>query len=152
MNSPKFRKAKLATALGLSVEALDYHLVNSPDVPPIGDLGAWEVFLAAHGRVETSPTSLREKIARKRLEILTETKEAMARKAARERDETADKGEVRDWMRGFMALLFSELDRVFGMEMPASLKGLSEVEIKKRSDAAITELKATLRKRFEEQL
>jgi len=144
-------KSQWAEVLGITKQALDHHLKN-PAAPKVGDLEGWEMFLAEHGRVGSAPPKLRDAIARKRLAILTKTDEAMARKAAKEKNETADKGEVRTWMRSFMALLFSELDRIFTMEMPSSLKGLSEVEIKKRSDAAIEELKATLKQRFKEQV
>lgn len=144
-------KRHFAALIGITPTDLEHHLQNA-EAPALGDVAGWEAFLAAHGRTGSAPTDLRTKIAKKRLEILTETKEAMARKAAREKNETADKGEVRTWMRSFMALLFGELDRIFGMELPASGKGLSEVELKRRVDVGIKQLKETLRKRFQEQL
>ena len=64
----------------------------------------------------------------------------------------ADKNEVRTWVRSFMALLFGELDRIWCMEMPPTLKGLSEAEMAAKGRAAIAELKEALRAKFQEQI
>jgi hypothetical protein len=51
-----------------------------------------------------------------------------------------------------MLMLFSELSRVFEMEMPPLVKGLSEVEVRKKNSDAISKLKSELRAKFEQMM
>jgi hypothetical protein len=74
----KTTKSSLADALGISRQALNVHL-KSPDAPPVEDLAAWQVYLAAHGRIGSAPAELRHEIAAERLAILKETRAKLAR-------------------------------------------------------------------------
>ena len=146
MKKPTNQK-ELAAALGVSRQTIAHHL-KQPGVPPIGDVKAWQIHLAAHGRDGSAPPDLRRKLAEKRLEILTETKRQLARENAIAEGKTIGKDEVSTGIKSAMALLFGELDRIFCSELPPALKGLPEPEIKARCVASIGQLRATLREKF----
>lgn len=83
----------------------------------------------------------------------TEFKKWQAKREKIKHDKDAgyvvDRDAVDSWIQTRTAIFFGELERVFGGEFPAAAKGLSEIEIKKRSDAAIASLKQGLMKKFE---
>jgi len=75
---PKFTKSALADALGISRQALNVHL-KLPDAPPISDMAAWQILLAAKGRIGSAPKELRHEIASERLAILKASREKLER-------------------------------------------------------------------------
>src|SRR4051812_5918967 len=62
--------SQTAKRLGVSRQLLSAHRKKS-DAPPLGDVAAWEEFLALHGREGSAQPELRKKIAEQRLKLLT---------------------------------------------------------------------------------
>lgn len=146
-NKPPENANQLAKALGVSRQLIAVH-VKHPDHPPFSDVNAWNVFLAAHGKEGSGPPDLKRKLAEKRLEILTETKRQLARENEEAERSVISKAEVSTGIKAGVALMFSELDRLFLNELPPALKGLDELAIKGRCAAAIGKLRDTLREKF----
>ena len=140
-------KSAFAGQLGISRQLLNAHL-RRPDHPKLGDVPGWTAHLAAHGRDGSAPPDLKRKIAEARLAVLKQTERGL-RQANDERDgRTIGKDEVSTGIKSCVALMFSELDRLFLNELPPALKGLDELAIKARCNGAIASLRASLRERF----
>lgn len=79
------------------------------------------------------------------------TKEKAKReKIRRLKDEgkVVERDVVTTGLQGGVALLFSELDRIFLAELPPSVKGLKESAVRAKAEDAIASLREILRKRF----
>lgn len=63
-------------------------------------------------------------------------------------DQVRDIGEVKDGANRAMSIVFSQLDRIFCSELPPALKGLTEIEIRNRSQKEILALQELLRAEF----
>jgi hypothetical protein len=142
-------KAGLAKKLGITPQALNWHLKNSHGTPAVGDVKAWIEFLAQNGREGSAPEDVRRKIADKRYEIL----EQDLIDARRRNDEAAgrmlDAGAVASAIRDAVATMFAELDRIFLTEQPPAVKGLDEVKIRQKNTQYIAELKAVVIEKFD---
>lgn len=66
----------------------------------------------------------------------------------REKEELADRSEIREAARAIRLVMSRELEQTFCAELPAEVKGCSEVEIRDKSKAAIGRLNATLDREF----
>ena len=147
MKTPPKNQKELAARLGVSRQTIAHHL-KQKDAPPIGDVPGWTAHLAAHGRDGSAPPDLKRKIAEARLAVLKQTERGL-RQANDERDgRTISKDEVSTGIKASVALMFSELDRLFLNELPPALKGLDELSIKARCNTAIGQLRQSLRERF----
>lgn len=141
-------KAGLAKKLGITPQALNWHLKHSEDVPPIADISGWVEFLAQNGREGSAPADVRRKIAERRFEIL----EQNLIEAKRRNDEAAgrvlDANQVAAAVRDAVATMFAELERIFLTEQPPAVKGLDEVKIRKKNASYIDELKTVVIEKF----
>jgi len=142
----KFTKTAFADALGISRQALNVHL-KAPDAPPIGDLDAWQIYLAAHGRIGSAPDDLRRAIAQERLDILKETKAKLARQNKVEDDLLMPVADAKRQNSSAWNFVFSELER-FQNELPPILAGLSAVEIYKHLHAFTERMRADAIEKF----
>lgn len=140
-------QAALARTLGITRQALNWHLKNS-DAPPVGDVKAWIQFLAENGREGSAPANVRRKIAERRLEILDETLIDARRKNAEAAGRMLDAGEVRTAVLEGVATLFGETERLFVNELPPALAGLDAVTIRMRAEDAITKVKSAVREKL----
>jgi hypothetical protein len=139
----KTTKSSLADALGISRQALNVHL-KSPDAPPVEDLAAWQVYLAAHGRIGSAPAELRHEIAAERLAILKETRAKIAREnkiAAGELILAADVILQCNQAGGFFC---AELDR-WAREFPPLAAGRDCAQIAQLLDIQIERTRAELK-------
>jgi hypothetical protein len=123
----KLTKSALADALGISRQALNVHL-KSPDAPQVDDVDAWQIYLAANGRIGTAPEDLRRAIAEKRLAIMEETRRKQARENEVEAGKLISAEEARQQACQASGYFMSELERWL-REVPPALAGKSCVEI-----------------------
>lgn len=70
-------------------------------------------------------------------------------KLSKDRNEVVDRGEIVFAMNKGMAVMFNLMDRVFAIELPPDLKGLSEAQIKSRLDVSVESFKSALRSELE---
>lgn len=142
-------KAGLAKQLGITPQALNWHLKHSDGVPRIDDVAGWVEFLAQNGREGSAPEDVRRKIAERRFEIL----EQDLIEAKRKNDEAAgrvlDANAVASSIRDAVATMFAELERIFLTEQPPAVKGLDEVNIRRKNAVYIAELKTVVIEKFE---
>lgn len=143
----KFTKSALADALGISRQALNVHL-KSPDAPPIDDVAAWQVLLAAKGRIGSAPKELRHEIARERLEILKETKAKLARENAVANAELMPVADAKRQNFSAWSFVFNELERL-EREQPPALAGLTAVEIGERLHVFTERMRTEAKAKFE---
>ena len=59
-------------------------------------------------------------------------------------------GLVREGLSTGMAVLFGDLDRILGNELPPSLRGIDELAIKRKVSAERERVKTTFRQRMED--
>jgi hypothetical protein len=144
MKKPK-TQSELAKMLGITCQALNWH-VKKPGAPAeIGDVEGWQRFLAEVGREETLPQASRAKIAAERAGLL---------RAQRIKVETENAVRAKDLMSfsagrrqaaEAMAIVVAEQQRMEN-ELPTILKGLGEIEIQ----AELKKAHASARKKWQE--
>ena len=67
-----------------------------------------------------------------------------------DRRRVIDMGLVREGLSTGMAVLFGDLDRILGNELPPSLRGIDELAIKRKVSAELERVKTTFRQRMED--
>jgi hypothetical protein len=144
---PKLTKSALADALGISRQALNVHL-KSPDAPPVDDLDAWQIWLAAHGRIGTAPEDLRRAIAEKRLAIMEETRVKQSRENDIEAGKLIPFAHVVRQACEAGGFFMSEVER-WARELPPMLAGKSCAEIAQVMDAQIERTRAELKAKLD---
>ena len=145
---PVFARTKLATALGISLNALKIHL-RDPQHPPMDDVGAWEMLLAEKGRAGSAPPKIRADIARARLAILNETKKRMARDNAVAEKEMISVAEVRAQCNAAGALFMDSLEKL-ARELPPALAGLPTTAVASRMELEIESIRRNLTAKMQE--
>jgi hypothetical protein len=138
-------KAELARQLGISRQLLAWH-AKQPDAPTdIGDVAAWQFYLADQARDAGLPVKHRLEISRQRARWI----EQQANRAERE-NKLAEKGliplaEVKAEIAQAVGILFAGLEAAFA-ELPLMLEGMSAVDIGRRLTTTSELLKAELRR------
>ncbi len=150
MSNPALPKnwSELAEILQVSRQLVAKHR-RRPDAPKTRDVAQWEIYLAAVGQEGSAPSDIKRAIAEKRLAILTQTEIAERRKNAVAAAKVLDAAEVCTAIRSCVSVLFSELDKRFLNELPSSLKGKTEVQIRNDCAGVIEQLKDRLRSAFD---
>lgn len=138
---------ELASILGISRQLLN-HLKKKSDAPPVSDVAAWQIFIAANGRDGAAPSYLKRKLAEKRLSLLTTADSREKIKLGKDQDTVIDKSEVATALQGGMAMLFNQLEKVFCNDLPPSLAGKPPAEIAAMCRGAIEKLTAQLVERL----
>ena len=143
---PQTRK-ELADALGVKVTNIGYH-IRAGDHPPINDVEAWKNLLAVKRRNKGGSPDVLSDLAQARHRLTI----AQALRAEREERHAAgeiiDLAEARAACRTLMADLFATLDRIFCVELPPSIAGMNELDMRAKCRIEIEALKKTLREQY----
>ena len=135
-------KTALAQALGISRQALNRH-ASKPDAPPIDDLAAWDLYLAAEGREGTG--HLRERISEQRLKFMTAAAEREQIRLNKDKAAFIPKDTLAFVLARGTGALFSALDRYANVDWPVNLKGLDQAGICARVKSDIETIKNNFR-------
>jgi hypothetical protein len=117
-------KTALARELGISRQALGRHLAK-PGAPGLGNVSAWQEFLAAHGREGSGPPELRRKIGVQRLRLLRTLATRAEHAASKERGELISRAEVQFALSKGTSVFWSALEEM-AQKLPADIKGCDE--------------------------
>ena len=145
-SAKKITQSSLAAQLGVSRQLVAAHR-KKPDAPALDDVAGWIAFLAAHGRTGSCPPELRTAIARKRLEILAETKIKLARENEIASGLLVPAAEAIRQAGEAGGYLMSQLER-FCRELPPALAGLTAHEIATRIEIEVERTRTELQKKL----
>ena len=132
----KWTLLKAATEFGVSRESIRKGLVHN-GIAEKRYYTTKEIFGAVGGDLRQARTR-----------VSTATAEKIESENSKRRGEVVNREQITGGIQTAMAILFSELDRLFTSELPASAKGLDEAGIAAKAKQKISELKVVLREKF----
>lgn len=145
---------RLADALGVSRQLINYHVKRGQDPPDTLDDVAWRVYLesVSKGGVlgDMDDTEVRRATLREKLRLAKEKADEAVRDNQIAAGELIDRATISDGLARAIGIMFSELDRVFCAEVPARVKGRDEIGIRHICRTEIERLKESLKEKFAE--
>lgn len=145
----KNTQSSLAALLGVTRQLIAAYR-RKPNAPSLDDVAGWEALLAERGRIGSAPAEIRTKIAKKRLEILEQTKIKLARENEVESGVLMPVADARIQNGRAWAYIFDQMARTEN-ELPPNLAGRTAVEIYNQLHDFTERMRTEARRKFVEE-